>query len=153
MADVGKITNGIDKIEIDGERLGLTEEDSFNFDIDDNTSTTEFMVEENDNPIFTTTSGSKIAGFTFTLLDPDETALQTLFDGELEGGDVEVDGISHILRDVPVKITAKQGWNIEFESVDIDTSFNSDVGKNSLFALDVSATHKKGKIIFEDGDN
>lgn len=146
----GKITNGIDSISIGGEVLGLTLVDSFAFNVDDQTTEQSFEVEENDDPLFTTRSGSKILGFSFQIADPDEDAIETLFGGTAIAGGVEIDGISNTLKKQEVIITAKQGWTITFTQADIDAEISSDLGKNSLFGITVNGRQNGGKISFVD---
>lgn len=147
----GKITNGISEITIGGEALGFTTEDSFSWDVDDNTSEQTFNVEEQDDPIFTRKTGSKILGFTFAIPDPDANAIKTLFDGtDIGTGGVELDGISNNLVKQEVIVVSEQGWTVTLTSADISATFEPGMGKNSLFSLLVTVRKNAGKITFVD---
>lgn len=149
---VGKITNGIAEIKIDGTVLGYTEEDSFTIITEDNTSTLSFNVEERDNPIFTRRTGSKAMSVEFTIADPDQDALEKLFDGTVSGNDVEVDGVSHTLQGVPFAVEAFMGWGITATKTDVTARLSDTMGKNSLLGVVVTVTFNEG-FTFKDGDS
>jgi len=149
---IGKITNGIAEIAIDGDVLGYTEEDSFSIITDDNTSTISFPVEERDNPIYTRRTGSKEMSVEFTIADPDQDALATLFDGTVSGADVEVDGVSHIMQGVPFYAKAAMGWSLQADKADITARLSDTMGKNSLLGVVVTVTFNEG-FTFKDEDS
>lgn len=147
-----KITTGIAKVEIDGDQLGYVEEDSFLINVEDNTTTTEFRVEEEEDPIYVTRSGSKIASFEFKIADPDATTIEKLWGGTSSGGDVTIAGFSKVLDDVSFLVESKLGWDISIESASVSAAPSGEMGRNSIFGIVVTVT-PQGPIKFLDGDN
>lgn len=146
----GVITNGIKEIRIGGVQLGLTEEDSFSIVTDDNTTTVNFNVEEQFDPIYSTQSGSKTMGFEFTIANPDQDAIETLFDGTVAGSDVELAGVSHLLREVQFEVDSMMGWGFYVPKANISSRFSDAMGKNSLLGIVVSVTIVGGLTVVGD---
>ena len=150
----GKITNGIAEIRIGGVQLGLTEEDSFSIITEDNTTTVNFNTEEQADPLYSTQSGSKTMGFEFTIANPDKEAIETLFDGTVTGEDVELAGISHLLREVRFEVDSVIGWGFDVPTANISSRFSDTMGKNSLLGIVVNVTIVGGlKLVGGDGGN
>lgn len=140
---MSKITNGIAEIKINGAVLGFTEEDSFRWITNDNTSVQNFNVEEMDDPILSTVTGSKTLQAEFKIADPDATAMSTLFDGS-GSPDVTVTGISHIIKAASFAVTSKMGWGVSSTDVDISSRLSDEMGKNSLLGVIVTVTFRSG---------
>lgn len=148
---MGKISNGIAEIKVDGAVLGFTEEDSFSIITDDNTSTVSFNVEEQDDPIYTTQTGSKAMSFEFTVADPDAATVIKLFGGSASGSDVDVTGVSNILKGKTVVVKSMMGWGFDITSADISSRFTDSMGKNSLLGIVVTVTLNAGFTLTDYG--
>lgn len=147
---MSKISNGIASITVDSLNLGFTEEDSFSIITDDNTSTVSFNVEEQDDPIYTTQTGSKAMSFEFTVADPNAAAVNKLF-GSTGSTSIAVPGVSNILKGVAVKVTAMMGWGFDVTSADVSSRFTDSMGKNSLLGLVVTVTLNAGFTLTDAG--
>lgn len=133
-------------------QLGYTNEDSATFTQDEPT-TTEFFVEELDDPILTNERPGPTT-FTWVIANPDAEVLQSLFGGEVTGAGTDAsprvwNAPDKVLQNIfrTVKIVPEVGFeSITIPRAKISPRFDGTIGRNSLFGVTVVATvHKPTK--------
>lgn len=161
---MGQINLGIKKIEFatipqDGDypsggwtNLGYTVEDSTTLTMEDG-NTTEYMVEELDVPLDTTTSGGRMY-VTFTIADPTAETLVAVMGGKVDqvsGNYISPDKKETIEK--AMRITPMKGMGFLAARVGIKARFTTNMGKNNYLGVEVEAEFKKpiksGVPVFE----
>lgn len=149
----GTITNGIEKIEIGGVTLGFTQEDTVSRIVTDNSTEVELHVEEQELPIYTRRVARKTSGFEFTIADPDEEAIKTLFGAVEDSLDPTTlnltEGETHVIENEEFKLTPKMGWGFSSDDCTITAQFTESMGKNSFLGVQVTVMFDKGFSVFK----
>lgn len=143
---MGQITNGIDKIEIaevgqtNWRVLGYTNIDSAEL-LEEDGTTTDFNVEELDDPLFTRFVPGKKT-LTFQIADPDLNTFKEVFGGNISGvGNAAVwEAPTHrVTKEYAVRITPQIGYVMEMPRVVLKPKMNFQLGKNRISMIDISA--------------
>lgn len=142
---MGQITNGIDKVEVSFDQgttwevLGNTNIDSFNF-VEEEGTTNDFNVEEQDDPIFSRTiPGKKTA--TFQIADPDLECYQKVFGGTITGTGATAVWEAPRARtpkEVTVRVTPQVGYTLTVNRALLKPRLNNNLGKNKISMIDIS---------------
>lgn len=148
---MGQITNGLAKIEIGPvgpngsmgsvlQVLGKTNIDSLTLAQDDGT-TTDFNVEEQDDPIFTRKVPGKVT-VAFQVSDPVIETFLAVFGGTITGSGPARQWNAPAaapIKEVSIKITPEIGYMTSLPRAVLTAKLNFNVGKNNLMMIDVSA--------------
>lgn len=151
---MGLISTGIAKIELadiaqDGgvgtvfKALGYTVEGTANLTTDDPTET-EFLVEEVDTAIDTDVKEGSMT-VNFTVADPDEDTLVSVFGGTKTGtGEDAVFEYPEVLPIIEksIKLTPRKGMGITIVRAKMTAKFSADIGRGKLMGIEVS-----GKVL------
>ena len=120
--------------------FGLTYQDSCKLTEEDG-ETTEFFAEEVEDAIITKTKKGKTT-LTFSVMDPDATAMQKLFGGELQAGPPKQWGAPSSIPTIEktVKIAPAQGMQITIVRGQVKAKINAEFSRKGLFLVDVTVT-------------
>lgn len=117
--------------------LGYITEDSFKINTEDGT-TTDFMVEEIDDPIFSRTTAGKLS-FEFEIANPDATVLVTVFGGSSDTNGAYTPPSSAPVIEKSLEVIPNQGFGFKVPRAKITAKFSDTLGKNQLLKVVVTA--------------
>ncbi|WP_288447909.1 hypothetical protein [uncultured Chryseobacterium sp.] len=145
---VGQINNGVAKIELapvasDGgmgtvfKKLGETMLGTLKINMEDGT-TTDFNVEEFDEPIFTRTTKGAMS-FDFDVANPDADTLVEVGAGSKDANGNYIPPIGSVTVERSLKITPEIGFGFNVVRTLITYKFTTDMGKDNLLGVSVNA--------------
>lgn len=103
---------------------------------------TEFFVEEYDDPIHVEYKQGKI-DIQFQVANPDLEAIKRVFGGEITGSGsnkVYKAPNQYVTVEQSLEVKAKKGLSFKFPRVSLSAKFTSDLSKENLFGVEVTAT-------------
>lgn len=145
---MGQINNGVAKIELapiasDGgmgtafKTLGETMLGTLKINMEDGT-TTDFNVEEYDEPIFTRTTKGAMS-FDFDVANPDADTLVEVGAGTKDEDGNYIPPINHVVVERSLRITPEVGFGFDVVRTLITYKITTDMGKDSLMGVSVNA--------------
>ncbi|MDR1652231.1 MAG: hypothetical protein LBS01_01015 [Prevotellaceae bacterium] len=125
--------------------LGQTAQDTCKF-VQEDPETTDFYAEETDDPVFSMSKAGKTT-FSFSVMNPELTTLQTLLGGTITAADVEnsipakwnAPDIMPVIEK-SVRITPQQGLAFDIPRMKIVAKINGEFSKKNMFLIEVTGT-------------